>query len=314
MCNAKKEIRDFDSYFELIEYFTTEDICIEYLANLRWGGNAVCPHCGEEKCYELNVTGRPKRWKCSSCRKQFSVTVGTIFENSKIPLRKWFFATYLFSAHKKGISSHQLARDLKLTQKSAWFVLQRLRKASNKTLDVFTGSCEVDETYVGGKEKNKHESKKVKGTQGRSTKTKTPVLGIIERENGRVFATTVSSTEGDVILPIMRERVQSGSVIFSDEWRPYRKLRRDYQHEYVNHGSKEYVKGNAYTNNIECFWSHFKRGIIGIYHNVSPKHLDRYVNEFTFRFNNREISDGERFDNLLVNTNKRLKYKDLINA
>ena len=237
--------------------------------------------------------------------------MGTIFEDSKIPLRKWFIAIYLITSHKKGISSHQLARDLKLTQKSAWFVLHRVRYAFQLPQDKFTDIVEVDETYIGGKEKNKRKSKRTKGTQGRSTKTKTPVLGILQR-GGKVYAIPVENTKGKTILPIMRDKVEVGASIYTDEWRPYRALSKDYNHGIVNHSADEYVRGDIHTNSIESFWALLKRGIIGIYHNVSDKHLDKYVNEFTFRFNNKNLTEGSRFDVMLANSSGRLDYKTLI--
>lgn len=309
MCSKSKSIRDFDSLFELLDYFNTEEKCIDYLAKVKWNGGVECPYCANDKAYRL-TTGR-KNWKCSKCRKQFSVRVGTMFEDSRISLRKWFVAIYLIAAHKKGISSHQLAKDIKVTQKTAWFMLSRIRTSFEPTKEVFTNTVEIDESWYGGLEKNKHMNKRTKGTQGRSAKTKTPILGILERD-GKVYALPVADTKAKTIIPIIKEKIVKGGTVYTDEWKSYRTLATDYDHQFIKHSAHQYVDGAIHTNNIENFWSLLKRGINGIYHHVSDKHLAKYVNEYTFRYNNRKMTDGSKFDVCIANATQKITYKSLI--
>jgi transposase-like protein len=305
-----QEIKGFNNLIEINEYFSDEDICRKYLAYLRWENNPICPHCGHDKVYEYQ---NGKLYKCAKCRQQFTVKVGTIFEDSKISLKKWFVAAYIITSHKKGISSLQLHRDIGVTQKTAWFMLHRIRYSiRTKSFNVpLSGIIEADETLVGGKEKNKHKDKKTEGTQGRSTKTKTAVFGLLER-GGDVQAEVVNDVKKDTLQNIIEEQVKEGSTVVTDEWKAYNNLPEKFEHLTVNHNKGVYVDGIAYTNTLEGFWSLFKRGVIGIYHSISKKHTDKYVDEFEFRYNSRGISEVDRFNLFLQEIQGRLKYKQLI--
>lgn len=301
----------FTNILQIVTHFSDAKTCKEYLEKVRWNGQITCPHCNfSKKIYIM----KGRRFKCSSCSEQFSVIKGTIFENSQIPLQKWFVAIWLESTHKKGISSMQLSKDIGVTQKSAWFMLQRIRHAmhTNSLSLPLDGTIEADETFVGGKEGNKHKNKKQKGTQGRSTLTKTPVIGVLER-GGRITAKTIKDVSGETISNFVKKHVKPGSTLYTDEWKGYNKLDREYDHFRVNHSVGKFVVGDIHTNSIEGFWSLLKRGIIGIYHYVSAKHLDKYVDAAEFRYNLRDISDTERFHQLIsFSSHRRLTYNSLI--
>lgn len=303
---------NFKSLPELLDYFKDEETCRIYLEKTRWAGVTICPYCDHSGKMYLIEKGR--RFKCGNkeCHKKFSVTVGTVFENTKIKLRLWIAAIYLITAHKKGISSLQLSRDLNITQKTAWFMLHRIREmVTAKTPHILNTIVQADETFMGGKNKNRHYNKRVPESQGRAVKDKTPVLGIIE-VGGKVNTRVIADTKASTIRPIIEKIVTSGAIMVTDEWKGYRGLGSNYSHIVVNHGHGEYVRGAFHTNNIENFWSLLKRGVYGIYHQVSRKHLQRYCEEFAYRFNTRDLNDGSRFNSALTNTDGRLKYKDLI--
>lgn len=303
-------LTEFKSILDLLKAFPNEQSCIDHLEMIRWNGEVVSPFDENSKVYKC----ANNKYKCKSTGKYFNVRTNTVFDNTKIPLQKWFLALYVFSSHKKGISSHQLAKDISVTQKSAWFLLHRLRYAFDHpnfkaTLE---GHVEIDETFVGGKNKNRHSDKKVENSQGRSFKDKTPVLGMLQRE-GNVIASVVPDTKQNTVEPIIFEVVDKDAIVYTDEWVAYNNLGENFSHQRVNHGAKEYVNGMAYTNGIENFWSHLKRGIDGIYHWVSREHLQSYVNEYTLRFNTRKFSVQSRFDLVLCGSlDKRLTYKGLI--
>jgi len=304
----------FKSIIQLVDVLKTDSDCREHLEKLRWNDQPICPHCGSQRQnhYRLKSNGIFKGlYKCKDCRDRFTVTVGTMFEGSHIPLRKWFLAIYLFSSHKKGISSLQLHRDLDVTQKTAWFMLSRIRNTFAIKVDFqFDGLVQVDETFIGGRNQFKNKNKRIAKTQGRSHKTKTPVFGMIS--NGLVYTKVVDNTAGKTLKTIIHAIVKEGSTVVSDGWVGYKGLSANYDHKIIPHNLGQYVLDSYHTNSIEGFWSLLKRGIIGIYHVVSHKHLHRYCDEFAYRYNTRFMTDGERFNLSLINADERLMYQTLI--
>ncbi|MCY1517191.1 ISXO2-like transposase domain protein [compost metagenome] len=302
----------FKSILDLIRTFSDEQSCINHLEQIRWNGKIISPFDKTSKVYKC----KGNKYRCKNTGKYFNVRTNTIFEGTKISLQNWFIAIYLFTSHKRGISSYQLARDLNVTQKTAWFILQRLRYSTEHEsfLRELNGIVQCDETFVGGKNKNRHRDKKVPMSQGRSFKDKTPVFGAIEK-GGLLRARVIANTSRKAIQPLVHEFVNKEAYLMTDEWKAYKGLERYYNHSFVDHGRKQYADGDTTTNAIENFWSHFKRSIIGVYYHASRKHLQQYVNESVFRFNTRNTNINVRFDMLLETTNeKRLTYKSLTNA
>jgi len=306
--------KDTISSFEFFEMFPDEKSARIYLERAMWNGKPVCPYCDSKKITSLKKEGV---YRCKSCRMDFTVKVGTVMQKSKIPLRKWIFAMYLICTARKGISSLQLSKELGITQKSAWFLLQRIRKACGGNDDKLSGIVEVDETYIGGKGKNKHESQKARSNRevrlGLSP-GKGLVMGIRER-NGRVKAFPIKDTSANAMIPAIDRHVERNSTVCTDEHHTYRGLN-GYNHLTVKHSAGEYVNGMASTNGIESVWAILKRGYYGTFHHFSVKHLEKYVDEFTFRLNegNCKIHTLDRIHSMIIGmVGKRLTYKKLVN-
>lgn len=299
--------KEVKSVLDLIKAFPDEQTCIDHLELIRWNGNVVSPFDATSKVYKC----KGNKYQCKNTGKYFNVKTDTLFDNTKMPLQKWFLAIWIVTSHKKGISSLQLGRDLDITQKSAWFMLQRIRKCfgieNDNELD---NEVEVDETFVGGKETNKHANKKSENPMSGSKAT---VIGMVER-GGKVNAKKVEDRSAKTLTKEVVAVVKQTASLYTDEWVGYNKLQRVYDHSVVKHNAFEYVNGRIHTNTIEGFWSLLKRGIVGIYHFTSKKHLQAYVDEFVFRYNTREITSLNRFDLLLGNMGNRTTYKELING
>lgn len=298
----------FNSVLDFTDYFNNEAVCQAYFESIRFKDGEYCAHCGHGKIYRM----KKYRFRCAKCRKDFTIKTGTVFHKSRVSLRKWFMALYLLSTAKKGISSVELSKKVGVTQSTAWFMDHRIREAMKKNKGRLFGTIEVDETYVGGKEKNKHYAKRFKNTQGRSTRNKTPVIGLIQR-GGEVRAMAVKDVTMRTIEKHIVENVHIGSQIYSDTFPSYNKVSTLYNHDSVNHNRKQYVKGDVHTNSIENFWSNFKRGHYGTYHYMSKGHLQRYIDEFIYRFNSRSEELTDIFADLLerVSEGSPLPHKKL---
>lgn len=304
-----KTLTQFKSLLDLAKAFPTEQSCVEVLEQLRWPDGIVSPYDPSSKVYNYGNG----RYRCANTKKDFNVRTGTLFHATRVPLQSWFVAIWLLTTTNKGISSYGLAKQLNVTQSTAWFMLHRIRNCFDQGADKLCGEVELDETYVGGKNRNRHRNKKVPRCQGRSWKDKTVVFGMIER-GGRVRAMVVPNAKTYVLTIPIFKNVAKYTKLYSDEHVAYRIVKQQsiyYSHAQVDHSKGQYVDGNATTNSIEGFWSILKRGIIGVYHHSSRKHLQLYVNEYVFRHNTRNDNDASRFYAFLQNIGNRLTYSTL---
>jgi transposase-like protein len=303
-----------------IQHFSDEQVCIDTIAALRWPNGVECPACGHKEHYYLKTQ---KRWKCKDCNRQFSVKLGTIFEDSPIHLSKWLLAMWMIANCKNGVSSYEIHRAIGVTQKSAWFMLHRIRLAmQNGSIMKFGGGgghVEVDETYIGGKARFMHKNKRAKMTapgMPKGAANKAIVAGFFERDTRKVKTLVIPDREKSTFHSMVKEHVELGSLLSTDDCHSYWGLDQEYVHKIVDHAER-YVDGQIHTNSLENFWSLLKRGLKGTYVAVEPFHLFRYLDEQTFRFNNRgnkekPVNDGERFEMLLSQiAGKRLTYSAL---
>ena len=295
---------------EAAQLFSTEEQSEAWFVTRRWPNGIACPECGSVNIHTRSNGRKTPTYHCNDCKKDFTVKTGTIMHDSKLPLSKWGVAFYLFSTNLKGISSMKLHRELGITQKSAWHLAHRIRMTWNYTTLRFAGPTEVDETYMGGKEKNKHDSKKLKA--GRGIAGKTAVIGARDRETGQVTARPITSTDKPTLQGFVLEHTDPGSAVYTDEHPAYAGID-NRLHGVVRHSAGEYVRQQAHTNGIESLWSMLKRGIDGTYHHVSTKHLGLYVGEFSGRHNVRPLDTTDQMTSMAQGSvGKRLQYKTLI--
>jgi transposase-like protein len=272
---------------EMMEKFNSEDRCREYIESLRWPNGICCTRCGSTSVSRIH---KRHQYDCNDCRYQFSPMAGTVFHDTHLPLTKWFLAAYMMCESKKGVSANQVSRTLGIGYKAAWYLCHRIREAmKSDTSEKLKGVIEADETFVGGKYDKRRK---------RTVYEKPCVVGVIQR-GGPVRARKIISRGARAITAYLKESVEPGSYLMTDEYAGYRKAGQAYNHQTVRHEKLQFVAGMAHTNSIENFWSLFKRGVVGQFHKVSEKHLDRYLNEFTYRFNGRE--DDRLFQNTIKN-------------
>ena len=304
-----------ETLIDAVRYFADLDVCDAYMRHIKWAGGApVCPHCGSDRIAERR---EKRKLRCRDCRKEFSHKVGTIFEDSPLGLDKWFVAVWAIANCRNGISSHELGRALGVTQKTAWFMLHRIRLAMQaESFDKFDGPAEADTTYIGGLAANMHAKEKARKITGRGAVNKTAVHGVLQRtvgdEASRVIPSVVGAETAATLLSEIRRHVKGAVPVYTDESPTYSELCLTHFHDSVNHGEQQYVNGDAHTNGIENFWTLFKRCIKGTYIALAPWHVFRYAHEQAFRFNNRLMNDFDRFFHALRHVvGQRITYRVL---
>lgn len=303
--------KEFKSVLDLMDMFPDEQSCINFLEQHIWNGSPISPFDPSSKVWKCSNN----RYRCRNTGKYFNIKTNTMFEGTKVPLRKWFIAIWSATTQTKGTSSVQLSKNISVDQKTAWFMMHRIRECFRmEENEQMEGIFEGDETFVGGKNKNRHKDKKVPMSTGRAFKDKTPVLGILQR-GGNLRCFVIPDTKRESIQPIIKRIIKPWSTFISDEWSAYKGLDAFLDHHVVDHGRKQYVNPDnpeIHTNTIEGFWGIFKRGYNGIYNWMSRKNMQRYFDEFVFRYNHRKKSQSERFYLFLQNIGRCLKYKQLI--